>query len=101
MENTEWYITANGNEVQEELKGYGFSICDCCGFDGSEWLHIFERNGNVSVHGTGFGCENECAGMCPSKCIRCSLTESITSGRNVLLFSNVKDFKEAWQKIKG
>jgi len=75
-----YYIKNNNHVILDKLRHSGYSICNCCSYIDAEWLSVYPKGHScssleMSVHGTGYGCENECSGMCPSKCIMCSIKE--------------------------
>ena len=49
------FIRKNTPEIRKKLEELGHTICDCCKFDGADWLHITAiKDIYRTVHGIGF-----------------------------------------------
>lgn len=52
---TSCFIRKNTPEIRKKLEELGHTICDCCKFDGADWLHITAiKDTYRTVHGIGF-----------------------------------------------
>lgn len=52
---TSCFIRKNTPEIRKKLEELGHTICDCCKFDGADWLHINAiKDIYRTVHGIGF-----------------------------------------------
>lgn len=88
------YFTNNNPETLKQLESLGIKICPCCKFYNTKWLRfniIPIKETIINVHGIGYGCENECEGMSPEKCIICSVKDELQYNNNILIFSDIND----------
>ena len=52
---TSCFIRKNTPEIRKKLEELGHTICNCCKFDGADWLHIPAiKDIYRTVHGIGF-----------------------------------------------
>lgn len=52
-----FYIKLNTPELQSQLKGLGYHLCECVAYEGADWLVVDTRE-NPQVHGWGYNTEN-------------------------------------------
>lgn len=69
------YFTSNSDEHLKRLEKEGYTICTCCRFPDTVWIHLYQATPEspMTFHGVGFSCENDCSGTTPEKCILCHL----------------------------
>jgi len=97
-----YYIKNNSPETREELRHAGYKVCHCASFVDAKWLSVYPNRPHfdcleMTVHGIGCGCENECEGMCPDKCIMCALSETKAT---IHIFTDVKSFLN-YEKVQS
>ena len=52
---TSCFIRKNTPEIKKKLEELGHTICDCCEFDGADWLHVnVIKDIYRTVHGIGY-----------------------------------------------
>lgn len=96
-----YYIKKNDNQTRYQLKQAGYKICHCASSVDATWLAVYPQGWQpdslaMSVHGIGYGCEQDCNGKCPTKCIMCALNETdatihiFTDAESYLEFINKK-----------
>jgi len=76
-----YYIKKNNVDTRYQLKHAGYNVCHCCKSEDARWLAVYPKDWQpdglaMSVHGIGYGCEQDCEGKCPSKCIMCGINET-------------------------
>lgn len=62
------FLAGNSEEIRNRLAGEGFGICHCCSFKESKWLSYLKQTN--TIHGVGYGCENECEN---GDCLKCAV----------------------------
>ena len=98
------FIRKNTPEIRKKLEELGHTMCDCCKFDGTDWLHITAiKDIYRTVHGIGFLDEElEIYGLVTQKDIFnrfLKTTKSVDCGDNEELFLALAALRRGNPKI--